>query len=244
VIPSFEILLPVGAIAFYLCDSALLLHSNEMLFRWHSGGWSFAEGSSIVLFGRQLTLPNPLLPQQPAFRIHWTPGDSRDGHEDQAGLQQFLAALRPLGVLVRILLLLLLTLPLELWWFGAEGPLLLLFGIFYLVSLASLGYIYRRRVALGVTRRAFLWLTLDVLACAPFAVNLVRKLSLRRALNGNPVQFAHEAFSADQFGRLIDVLCAHLEREQHLEEDGTSRWRALETFRDELRSMRPCHPAS
>ena len=29
--PSFEVLLPIGAIAFYLYDSALLLYGNELV---------------------------------------------------------------------------------------------------------------------------------------------------------------------------------------------------------------------
>jgi len=39
----------------------------------------------------------------------------------------------------------------------------------------------------------------DCLACAPFAINLVRKLALRRALVGNPVAFCSPDIRARGF---------------------------------------------
>ncbi len=239
-IPTSEILLPIGALACYLFDSSLLLHSNELLYGPRGEDWRHDAGSAVVLFGRQLWLPNPLLPHRPLFRIHWTPTDARPEAEDLEALGIFLRDLRPLALPVQGMLWLLIGLPLELGCFGAGLGLLILFAAFYLLIAVSLGYIYHRRESLGLSRRGFLALSLDVLACAPFAVNLVRKLSLRRALAGNPVLFARRAFSAPEFARLIDELCRQLEREQHLEEVGTPRWAELEQQGRALRRLLPC----
>jgi hypothetical protein len=43
--------------------------------------------------------------------------------------------------------------------------------------------VYRRRAALGLSPRAFGVLAFEVLACAPYAANLVRRLSLLRRVD-------------------------------------------------------------
>jgi hypothetical protein len=238
--PLFEILLPGVALACYLFDSSLLLYSDELLYGRRREDWRHEVASSVVILGRQLWLPNPLFPERPLFRIHWTPTDPRPEGEDLEALGVFLRALRPLALPVQGMLWLLIGLPIELWCFGARIGLLALFATFYLLIGMSLGYIYCQRGSLGLSRRGFLSLSLDVLACAPFAVNLVRKLCLRRSLSGNPILFARRAFSAAAFARLIDELCSQLEREQHLEEAGTPRWSELEQQGRELRRLLPC----
>jgi hypothetical protein len=238
--PLFEILLPLVALACYLFDSSLLLYSNELVYGRHRDEWRHDVASPVVLFGRQLWLPNPLFPERPSFRIHWTATDARPEGEDLEALGVFLRALRPLALPIQGMLWLLIGLPIELWCFGAGLGLLALFATFYLLIGLSLGYIYYQRRSLGLSRRGFLSLSLDVLACAPFAINLVRKLCLRRSLAGNPILFARRAFSATAFALLINELCSQLEREKHLEEAGTPRWTELEQQGRELRRLLPC----
>jgi len=50
--PSFEVLLPLGAIGLYLFDSTLLLYSNELLFAQRAGRWSFAMSSALLPVGK------------------------------------------------------------------------------------------------------------------------------------------------------------------------------------------------
>ena len=60
--PSFEVLLPLGALGLYLFDSVLLLYSNEVLFLHSRRRWGFVMSSALLLGGRRLCFVNPLTP--------------------------------------------------------------------------------------------------------------------------------------------------------------------------------------
>ena len=65
----FEILLPVGALAFYLYDCLLPLYGNELLLVAGVGGWRVRQAGHWVVGGRRLFLLDPLQPQAPTFRV-------------------------------------------------------------------------------------------------------------------------------------------------------------------------------
>jgi hypothetical protein len=237
--PPFEVLLPLGAIGLYLFDSTLLLYSNEVLFARRGGKWGFATGPSLLLGGRRLYLLNPFTPATAQFRLRWSEADTRREQEAPAELAAFLAALGPLRYLVIALWVLLLALPVELLAVGTGIELLALMAAFYLVILAALGYIYARRRALRVSGKSFLALSFDCLACAPFAINLVRKLALRRSLAGNPIDFARRTFEPATFSTLIQAVCQRVSDEQQREYGQTPRWAELEAYRKELAALEP-----
>jgi hypothetical protein len=235
--PSFEVLLPLGAVGLYLFDSTLLLYSNELLFARRSGTWSFATSSSLLLAGRRVCFLNPFMPALPQFRVRWSEADSRQEHESREELDAFLAALEPLRYVVIALWVLLLALPVELLLLGTGIELLVLMAAFYVVILAALGYIYIRRRELHVSGKSFLALSFDCLACAPFAINLVRKLALRRPLAGNPIDFARRTFDPASFSALIHAVSQRVSDEQQREYGQTPRWAELEAYRKELIAM-------
>jgi hypothetical protein len=232
--PPFEVLLPLGAIGLYLFDSTLLLYSNELLFARRAGRWTFATSSELFLAGRRVCFLNPFTPATPQFRVRWSEADTREEQESPAQLDAFLAALGPLRYFVMALWLLLLALPAELVLWGTGIELLALMAAFYGVILAALGYIYARRRELRLSGKSFLALSFDSLACAPFAVNLVRKLALRRSLAGNPIEFARRTFEPAIFSALIHAVCRRVSDEQQREYGQTPRWAELEAYRKEL----------
>ncbi len=235
---SFEVWLPVGAFALYLFDSNLWLYANELIFVRRGHGWSFAQSLPLVVAGNRVYLPNPLTPWRAEFKVRWSESDPRLQQEDSTQLDRFFRALRPVQYLVSLLLALLCALPAVLAIYGTDAQLLVLVAVFYGVILATLGYIFTRRQELRLTGRAFASLCFDVLACAPFAVNLVRKLALRRALVGNPIVFAGETFEPAEFDRLLDAVAARVAADLLREDDLTGRRQELEAFRDQLRAMR------
>jgi hypothetical protein len=244
--PAFEVLLPLGAIGLYLFDSTLLLYSNELMFVRRRSRWGFAESSALLLAGRRIYVPNPLAPGTPQFRVRWSDADSRQEQEEAGELEIFFTALRPVQYLVIALLIIMLALPLELLVFGTGVELLLVMAAFYVVTLASLGYIFARRRELRLSGRAFAALCFDTLACAPFAINLVRKLALRRALVGNPIAFAARTFEPAVFSSLIRAVDTRVCAEQRQESGQTPRWSELESYRQRLAAMAspeaPGHP--
>jgi hypothetical protein len=236
--PPFEVWLPLGALALYLFDSTLLLYSNELVFTRRRRAWSIAQ-SAFLLAGRRVYVPNPLTPATPLFRVRWSESDPRQEQEGGAGLDRFFSALRPVQYLVSALLVILLLVPVELLLFGTGVELLAVIAAFYLVILVTLGYVYVRRHQLLLSGRSFLALCFDSLACAPFAINLVRKLSLRHGLAGNPLDFAARSFAPPEFSSLQQAVVARVAAEQQREFGQTARWWELEEFRQRLTAMAP-----
>jgi hypothetical protein len=88
-----------------------------------------------------------------------------------------------------------------------------------------------------VSRKSFLALSFDSLACAPFAINLMRKLALRRSLAGNPIDFACRTFEPATFSTLIHAVCQRVRDEQQREYGQTPRWAELEAYRKQLAAL-------
>ena len=235
---SFEVWLPIGAFALYLFDSILWLYANELIFLRHGRKWSFAQSGSLVVAGNRLYLPNPLVPGRPAFKVRWSESDPRQQREDSTELDRFIQALRPVQYLVNLLLVLLFALPIVLMIYGTDVQLLALMMGFYGVILVTLAYIFIRRQELRLNGRAFASVCFDCLSCAPFALNLVRKLALRRALVGNPIAFAGEFFEPAEFDRLVDAVTGRVAADLLREDELTARRQELEAFREKLRAMR------
>ena len=204
-----EFWLPIGAIAFYLYDSMQLLWHNELLYVRAGKRWRAEGPSDISWLGRRLYLPNPLLPQRPGFKVHWNLNDDRAAAAPVPA--EFLRALRPIGFIATLLCGLLLLLPLISWTLGAGLVMLLLFAAYYSFILVALGFMVARRRTLQLSGAACAALAFDALACAPFAINLVRKIALRRGIEGEPVTFAGTQFVPAQREALRSLLARKIE---------------------------------
>jgi hypothetical protein len=203
-----ELWLPLGAIAFHLYDATLGLWHNEVLFERAGDRWHIRGESPVRRWGRRMVVPNLLAPQRPLFRVAWSLDDARPASD--ADLQPLLRALRPLGVICQLLLLMLLALWPLCWVLGAGLAVLALFAAYYLLVIVALVLVFRRREPLALTLRGFWSLAFDVLACAPFAINIVRRLSLAHGLAGNPLDFAVARFDAATRSRLATLIRARI----------------------------------
>jgi hypothetical protein len=189
-----KLLVPVIA-AFYLKDCLLLLRSDEaVLVRSGLGRWRAGFGLPYYkLRGREPYLCNPLLPHEPVFRMRWamTPADS--GSAWNAAVPTALRALQPAVILMALLLLV--GIPTALLGHLGKSVLVLLIGALYAVILISMAWVVRRRKELGLNSKACVVLASEVLLCPPYAVNLVRKLSLRARPAGDFVLTAQRLLS-------------------------------------------------
>jgi hypothetical protein len=215
-----EFWLPIGAAAFYLYDAALLLWQNELVYTRKGQSWLVDGGSQIRLGARRLFLPNPLLPQRAQFLVRWSGNDPRAGDADAEVPQALLDALRPIGLLNLVQLVLLIALPIALWVDGAGIAALAVFALFYLLSIVGLVFMFRRRAALGLTMRQCWMQALDAIACAPFAVNLTRRIALLQGLAGEPLRFAARHFDAPALALARELVAARV-REELADPDAT-----------------------
>jgi hypothetical protein len=219
-----ELWLPVGAAAFYVYDSCCLLWQNELMFTRDRSRWLVEGGTELRFAGRRLFVPNPLLPMRPQFQVCWTLNEERPATTDSN--LHLLQALRPIDLINELQLLLLVALPFVAWTLGAGLFMLALFGLFYSFTLACLVMTWRRRGALNLPARAFWLLALDSIACAPFSVNLNRKLSMRHGIAGDPLRFAARNLDAGARDTTRSLVSARVQ-EEHADAEETERERRI-----------------
>lgn len=232
-----ELWLPIGAAAFYLYDSACLLWQNELIFTRAGSRWLVAGGSELRLSARRVFLPNPLLPSRPQFQIRWSLSESRSDTAESP--EKLFAALRPIGVINQLQLLLLLALPVLAWTLGAGLLLLILFALFYLLTLMALAVAWRRRGALCLDTRAFWLLALDVLACAPFAANMTRRISMRHGLAGDPLAFAARQMEPSARSTARAIIASRLQEEHAGSAPSAERERNIGLLLSKLEGEKP-----
>lgn len=176
---EFEILLIVGALMFYAFDAGALLFADEVMLEKAGRRWRAHGGSAMLLAGKRPFVPSLLLPWRPLLRVSVQAllGEEHAGRND---LQHFLNALMPFKVLSMCLLVLFFPLlPLVLYRFGTGVELLCWFAAVYLCVAGIAYHAFRRRRVLELSLREVAALAFECACCAPFAINIVRKLTLR-----------------------------------------------------------------
>ena len=178
-----QLLVGPALVALYLKDCLLLLGRDEaVLVRGWRGRWRAGFGLlDWRLRRREPYLCHPFKPWEPVLRLRW---DAAAGPAPAAAAPASVPPELGLGPWVAIIwLLLFVALPTA--FYGQLGlhAILAVLGALYLTIAASLGLAWRRRAALGLSGPDFGVLAFEVLACAPYAANLVRRLSLQRKVD-------------------------------------------------------------
>jgi len=190
---SFEVLLILGVIGFYLYDSIMLFNINELLLTKSYKGWFYSfPALGFQLLKRYPLLPNPLIPHMAIFRVSW-PNDAKLFDEDKFKI--FSQSLKPVQLAVNILfMLLLIYLPMIALMYGSGPKLLIIFGITYLLISTILLYIFNNKDKLYMSNKRFVSFAFESLVCPPFALNMVRKISLNHPNLGDPIFFSESVF--------------------------------------------------
>jgi hypothetical protein len=195
------------ATGLYLYDSALLLEPDEFVLRQSLlGRWLPRFGAlRWRLRGREPYIPSPFLPSLGLIRLRWRPQDVLDipaiasprtsannakaapADPESSSMQRTQARRSPppqrpaapspfnQSVVTALWVVIFVGLPLALWWQPmALRTLVTLISIYVLCGLCA-WRLFRAGVP-ALRKHA-----LELLACPPFAVNLVRKLSLAQS---------------------------------------------------------------
>jgi hypothetical protein len=231
-VQTFEVLLPIGAIGFYLFDAALMLYGNEFVLLRSRRHW-YSAGGQVQLLGRRLYLPNPFTPGRVLFRLRWDIGRSVDGALD---IDDLVRLTRPLRVIVTIqAVILLLLLPPVSMALGAGNFLLSLFAAFYLLTLLSTAILIKRRKALRLADRHCAFVVFEAVLCAPFALNMVRKLALALSAEVAWLETAERAFASNEKRQIAECIGERIAEGLAIEEPGSVRAAQLCTLRDGLK---------
>jgi hypothetical protein len=201
------LLLLGGVVTLYLYDSVLLLYHNEMVLVGAGRSCRISAGSDIELGGRHVFVPSPLLPHRTLFRVSWPQQGNYAGAAQVMRFRRVRIALAVVAPWVLSLLLLFVVgLPCVLFVSGSATALLVWVVLVYAVILMALVQVYRFRKALNLSRRAVLAIALDSLLCAPFALNIVRKIGLRQHLDVDLRVVAKTVLSPPALNELVAIL--------------------------------------
>ncbi len=227
-----ELLIGPALVGLYLKDGLLMLAPDEgVLVRGWRGRWRAALGPrEWRLRGRAPWLCNPFKPQQPVLRLRWDPAaDPAAPVGSRAEVPDALLALGPwVGV---IWLLLFVGLPLAFYLHLNLRVLLVLLAELYAVIAATLVLVWRRRAALGLDAKAFGTLAFEVLACAPYAANLVRRLSLMRRVDEDLVAAARRLLPAPALPGVLAECARRIDDELEWGDETSARAHALRAAR-------------
>ncbi len=226
-----ELWLVLGIVGFYLYDSLVTLQPGEMVLIESGGRWKFFVPTSDWQFGgKHVYLPNPLLPVQTLYRLNWqTPCATQVDGEAMKAFFHAQRFLRP--VVVVLFVLLMIALPFAICRLAQIRLLLALVAETYVFLSASAILLYRQRAALRLDRKAALKLALDGVMCAPFSLNLIRKLGLAYPWQGDPMLFARDVMKPEQFAALRDGLVRRIERDLEMLDEGEPLHQALQEAR-------------
>ena len=196
---STEALLMLAALVLYLSDSILFFAADEAaLLRGRRGRWHVGFGlDRWRLAGKEPYLPNPFTPQAPLLRLRWNmrvPGAAAPAAplllppELERFAVHVLVSLGCLFVLLPIVL------------FQPQGFAftLAVLLVFYANLAIALVRLYRCRTAFALPARDFAVLAFECLACPPFSINLVRKLSARVVVHEDLVSAAMRLLPAEE----------------------------------------------
>ncbi|RYX92519.1 MAG: hypothetical protein EOO28_21740 [Comamonadaceae bacterium] len=248
--PGTEVLLMALVAGLYLYDSAMLLYANEavLIARGRRKTWLSAFGSTGTTFrGKEFFLPNPLLPARPVFKLTWRQDEPEAAAVNHTGsgrmrgkvahawndraapLMRFRFPLWSLGLVMFGLL------PASMA-MGPSGDLLLLasFVLVYLHVAVILLMLWFSRRDVGLTGRQAAAIILDLLLCPPFALNLVRRLSLKVEVNEDFVDAARRLQSPPDWQATQEALLARMDDEIRNEGDDSPKIPALNRRRETI----------
>lgn len=214
---STQLQVVLAIVLFYLYDTALLLKPEEGLLSPLRSGWraQLASRGFELRQNRLLWLPAFAL-HRPVYRQHWSttrihlPGDAAFSKAVEAHARSFKAFALPLYLLAALLFL---GLPAALLVLHSELLQLIALALIYL-STACLSWLALRHGKQGHSNRSFARSTaFQILLCPPFALNVVRKLSLSYEIQADLLQTAQALMSVSQWQDLAAQVQQLMQRE-------------------------------
>lgn len=205
---SYEVLLVLGIYGFYIYDSIFLVYSNQIVFTESLGKWKFSFPSyRYRLRNKFLFLPNIFTPYKAIFLQTWPSQEKQFSLSSNNKQKIFLKALLPFRVFsVSIAVLVLLALPFGIFFLAGTNQLLVILLSIYFLNLTLVTNLWLDRKNLNLTNKEIISIAIDVIACPPFAVNIVKKISLKMRPENSPINFANKHLSKKDiavFNRLL-----------------------------------------
>ena len=234
---SYEVELFGLALLLYLYDSSVLLYGNEaVLSDAGADEWSASWGwSGFLLAGRTLCVLNPFTPHRAAFRLRWdfrlheAPTEDESWARSTANLQR----LTPFVAIAAGALFLVLPLGLfsGLGVYAVGAAIVLLYGS----TLLALRRLHGERALLMRAGKKYWGFAFECLACPPFAVNMIRRISLALPVAEPLPAAAARLLDAQSWERLRAECVSRVELAMQSADEGSANHLAIARHKDWLR---------
>ena len=237
---SFEILLLIGILGFYLYDSLMLLYFNEVVFSLGFNGWVVSNPiGRWRIAGRKPYIPNPIVPFSPIFRLTWSKENMGIGENNIDEFNIFLKELKSIGYpVIALMYLIFLCIPIALLKFGAGMQLLIIMCSIYLTIGFALILIYRKRDLLKITNKVYWSIVFDAIACPPFSINIVRKISLNYPITRDALEFGNSQLNDKEFRIFIESINLKLDEELESEAQNSPKALSIKKYKSILTGLR------
>lgn len=216
-------------VGLYLYDSTLLLNTDEgILSSTLSGRWNVHFGSErFLLRGKEPFLPNPFLPYRPIYRLRWC----LEGGTEDIGSAWQPPKIGPYWILCPLIwgmvMALFVMIPAGL--FSRFGVAALVLGLifFYSNAITALIYVALKRELFGLSLRKVVAMAFESLTCPPFAINLVRHISLSLPISEDLLVSGRQLVPADAWPPILSAAVTRVESAIDWETEGSQRANAL-----------------
>lgn len=236
---SYEVQLFLLAVLFYLYDASVLLYSNEAILTCVGAQrWTAATGWADFGFaGRALCVLNPLTPHRPSFRLNWDLQSLTSGTGDQRWSERTrqLKVLGPMTLAAGAALYVLLPLGL----FTALGPYAILpaLVLLYGSTMLALRHVHRHGLLAASGRKSFAGFAFECLACPPFAVNMVRRITLANRISEPLPIAAVRLLDAEGWAHLRTHCLSRIDDALRLVDEDSTDERILEAQKERLSGL-------
>ena len=187
--------------------------------------------------GRSLCMLSPFTPHRPSFRLSWDFDGLDSASNDlawSARAQEF-KNLVPMALTAGFALFVLLPLGM----FTPLGAYAIIPAVLFLYgsTLLALFQLRRRRTLLAIDRRRFWGLAFECLACPPFAVNMIRRITLAYRITEPVPLAAVRLLDAEGWARLSEHCISSLDDAMQLAAEHSDEQRSLEAQKQRLRAL-------
>ena len=236
---STELELFLLVVLFYIYDSSVFLYSNEaILTRDSAEHWAASVGwTGFVFAGRVLCMLNPFTPHKPSYRLHWDFNSlvvetaERSWTESAATIKALAPFTLTAGVGLFVLLPLGLFTPLGVY-ADAAGM-----GFFYIATVCALYRVKYLGLLESSDLKRFVGFAFECLACPPFGVNMVRRISLTRRI-AEPLPLAGARLLDGPSWDALRTRCvARLDDALRIAAEESTESRSLEAQKQRLRDL-------
>ncbi|KKW75972.1 hypothetical protein AAV96_15335 [Acinetobacter sp. AG1] len=207
----FDILIVIGIVGFYIYDSAQLYFYNEFnITKGIRPIFNFQHISKTLnCFNKYLVIPNLFLSHQLIFKCAWKIKNiSSPTHLDsEDNIKIISKTLRPLQFLNILLFWLTIgILPILIIFKFGYIALTITVSLIYLLNVFSIIFVITKRKVLQLSWSKVMQLLLDILLCPPFALNLLRKISLNYNIETEGTVLAAQILNTDNYQNLLNEI--------------------------------------